>query len=75
MDFTYGDELTDLEVEEISNAYLDALDEYIRAEIVILGRDTLPVLLKVRKRKRDAYSNKIGEKNSNTILDTRIYEL
>ena len=44
MDLPYGDELIDVKVEEISDAYLDALDEYIGSEIVVPGRDALPVL-------------------------------
>ena len=45
---------------EISDAYLDALDYYIRAEIVIPGRDALTVLGNVNKRKRDAFGDPIG---------------
>ena len=71
----YVDELIYVKFEEISDAYLEALDEYIRAEIVIPGRDALPVLGKFKKRKRDAYGNLMENKNSNPILDTRIYEL
>ena len=44
VDLPYGDELIDVKVEEISDAYLDALDEYIGSEIVVPGRDALPVL-------------------------------
>ena len=75
VDLPYGYELIDVKVEEISDAYLDAIGDYIEGEIVIPGRDALPVLVKFKKRKRDAYGNPIGENNSNPILDTRIYEL
>ena len=75
MDFTYGDELTDFKVEEISNAYLDALDEYIGDDILIPGIDALHVLVKVNNHKRGAYGNPRGEKKSNTILYTSIYKL
>ena len=51
VDLPYGDELIDVKVEEISNAYLDVLDKYIRANIVIPGRDAFPVLGKFKKRK------------------------
>ena len=71
----YGDELTDVKVEEINNSYLDSLDEYIGAEVVIPDRNAIPVLAKVKKRKRDSKDLPIGEKNDNPILDTRIYEL
>ena len=64
-----------MKVEEIYDAYLGALDEYIRADILILGRDALHIMVKFRKRKLDAFGNKIRENNSNPILDSRIYEL
>ena len=60
---------------DISDACLNALDEYIVDEIVITGRDVLTVLGKVMNNKQDASINPIGKKNSNPILDTRIYEL
>ena len=71
----YGDELIDAKTETIDEAYLEALDTYIGAEIVIPDRDAVPVLAKVKKRKRDAADQPIGEANSNPILDTRVYEL
>ena len=60
MDFPYGDELINVKVEEISDAYLDVLDDYIKAEIVIPGIYALPVLIKFRKYKQDYYVNTIG---------------
>ena len=71
----YGDELLDLKTEDITDAYLDSLDDYIGAQIVMPDRDGVPVLTKVKKRKRDAQGNPIGESNANPILDSRIYEL
>ena len=49
MDFPYGYELIGVKVEEIPDAYLDALDEYISSEIVTPTRDALPVMGKVKK--------------------------
>ena len=63
----YGDEIIDSKVEEINQAYLDSLDEYIGAEVVVPGRNAEPVLAKVKKRKRDSSGNK--------VLDSRVYEL
>ena len=71
----YGDELVDAKTDEVNDAYLEALDNYIGAEVVIPGKDSLPVLAKVKKRKRDPAGNPIGEENPNPILDSRIYEL
>ena len=50
------------------------LADYIGAGIIKPGRDALPVLGKVKKRKLDASVSIIGGNNSNSILDTRIYE-
>ena len=75
VEFPYGNELIDMKVEGISDTYLDALDDYIRSEILILGRDAFPVLVKFDKRKQDASGNPIVENISNPILYTRIYEL
>ena len=71
----YGDELIDLKTNEIDDAYLDALDTFLGAKVVVPGRDSIPVLTEIRKRKRDSQGNPIGEANNNPILDTRIYEL
>ena len=71
----YGDELIDAKTEDVDEAYLEALDSYIGAEIVVPGSDSIPVLAKVKKRKRDSSGMPIGEADSNLILDTRVYEL
>ena len=51
MDLTYGYELIDVKVEEIYDAYIDALDDYIGAKVFIPGIYTLLVLRKVRNHK------------------------
>lgn len=71
----YGDEIVDAKTEEIDSAYLESLDEYIGAEVVIPGKDGVPVLTKVKSRKRDSNGNPVGISNPNPILDSRIYEL
>ena len=75
VDLTYGYELIDVKVEEIYDAYIDALDDYIGAKVFIPGIYTLLVLRKVRNHKWGSYGNTIGEKNSNPILYHRIYDL
>ena len=74
-DEPFDEELIDIKHQEIDDAYLDSLDNYINAKVVIPGRDAVPVLATVRNRKRDAAGNPIGTSHSNPILDTRIYEL
>ena len=61
--------------ETVDKAYLEALNNYIGAEIVLAGNYAILVLAKIKKRKHDANNLSIGDANSNTILDTRIYEL
>ena len=75
VDLPYGEEILDMKTTEIDESYLDSLDEYIGANVVIPGRDALPVLAKVKKRKRDADGIPIGQSNPNPILDSRVYEL
>ena len=60
VDLPYGDKLIDVKVEEISDSYLDALDEYIGDEIVIPGIYSLHVLVKFKKHKQDTSGNLIG---------------
>ena len=50
------------------------LEYYIGSEIVIPGRETLPILGEIKKRKWGASGNPIEYKNSNTILYSRIYK-
>ena len=71
----YGDELIDAKTETVDEAYLESLDAYLGAEILLPNKDAIPVLAKVKKRKRDAANLPIGEANSNPILDSRVYEL
>ena len=71
----YGEEIQDIKMNEIDDAYIDSLDKYIRAEVVVPGKDSPSVLAKIRNRKRDTSGIPIGEANQNPILDTRIYEV
>ena len=71
----YGDELVDSRPKIVDKAYPEALDNYIGAEIVLAGKDAIPVLAKFNKRIRDANNFPIGDDNSNATLDTLMYEL
>ncbi len=77
-DLPYGHEFRDAIPEEVDSAYLDSLDEYINTKVVIIPGVTdgiEPVLATIKRRKRDAAGNLIGEAHSNPILDTRVYQL
>ena len=71
----YGEKLHQATLEEVDETYLESLDEYINAEVIMPNKEGVPVLTKVKRRKRDSSGNPVGEANPNPILDTRIYEL
>ena len=71
----YGDEFVNAKSKTIDEAYIEALDIYIGAEILLAGKDPVRFLAKVKKWKRDLNNLPIGDANPNTILKTRIYEL
>ena len=77
IDLPYGDEYKDIIPDEIDEPYLEQLDQYIGASVVIPGttNGVEPVLALIKGRKRDHLGNPIGLPNDNPILDTRIYQL
>ena len=54
---------------------MEALDGYINAGVIMLDKNGIPVLTKVKNRKRDSGGNSVGEYDNNPILDTRVYAL
>lgn len=71
----YREEVHKAELENVDNRYLEALDNYINAEVILPEKDGSAVLTKVKGRKRDAAGNPVGKANKNPILDTRVYQL
>ena len=71
----YGDELVVAKSQTVEKDHIEALDNYIVEEILLSGKDAIPVLTKVKKQKCDANNIPIGDANPNPILDTCIYEL
>ena len=59
----------------VDKAYLEAINNYIGAEIVLAGKYAIHVLDKVKKPKYDANNLTIVDANSNPVLVTLIYEL
>ena len=57
----YGIKLRDMETTEINEPYLESLDEYINAQVVIPNQQGIPVLAKVKKQKRHHEGQPIGE--------------
>ena len=68
-------ELEELPLQDEDDTTLEALDQYIGANLVLPGRDGLEVLTQVKGRKRDHNGKAIGTSHSNPILDTRVYQV
>ena len=68
-------ELHDLPLANQTQDSLEALDEYIGANIVLPGIDGEHVLTTIKGRKRDHNGALIGSSNPNPILDTRIFQV
>ena len=71
----YGEDIQYQNEVKVNEAYIEELYNYIGSKLVVPGKYSIPVLAQVKRRKRDALGNPIGEEHSNPILDTRIYEL
>ena len=60
---------------EFYHAYIETLDEYIGAKVVVPGHDSITVLAMVNKIKRDHKDNPIGTVNTNTTLNNCIFKM
>ena len=69
----YGDELINAKTDTVDEPYLEALYEYIGAQIVIPNKEAVPVLATVKKHKRDSSNIPNGTANDNPILDSCVY--
>ena len=67
----YGEEIQDQKEVEVSKACIEALCNYIGAEVFFPGKDSMLVLSKLKPKKWDASGNPICDDYSNPILDTR----
>ena len=71
----YGEEIQDHKEVEVNEYFIEALDHYTGAKVVVPGKYSIPVLSRVKYRKRNSLCNPIDEEHSKPILDTSIYEL
>ena len=71
----YGEETHEAKLKEVNDRYMEALDRYINAEVIMPDKNGIPVLTKVKNHKRDSAGNPVVEHDDNPILDTRVYEL
>ena len=74
-DLPYGDDFTTLRMGNIDDRYLADLDNLIGTQVSLPGKDRIPLLATVKKRRLDYKGYPIGSPNANPILDSRIYEL
>ena len=76
-EYVYDQEIIEAMPTEIDEPYIESLDEYIGTNVIIPGitPGIEPVLAKIRGRKRDNDGNVVGQKHSNPLLDTRVYQL
>ena len=60
---------------DIYDSYLEQLDAYIGTKVVVLVKDSVPVLAEIVKRKRYSQGLPVVEANTNPIWYSLIYEL
>ena len=71
----YGDDFTTLKMGNVDDGYLESLDDLIGTQVTLPGKDGIPLLTTVKRRKLDHKGQPIGVSNTNPIIDSRIYEL
>ena len=71
--YPWDSDLKDLPLYEENESTMKDLDEYIGTQITLMNEEGVPILAKVKNRKRDANGNLIGQRNDNPILDSRIF--
>ena len=71
----YGEEIQYQKDVEVSEAYIEVLDNYIGAKVVVPGKYSIPFMTKVKHRNRYVSYKPIGEEHRNPIPDTRVYKL
>ena len=62
----YGEEIHEAKLEEVNDRYMEALDRYINAKVIMPNKNGIPVLTKVKG------CNSVVEHDDNPILDTRV---
>ena len=57
----YGDELIDVKVADIDESYMEELDNLIGSQVKLTDKGRIPLLVTVKKRKRDSNGQPIGK--------------
>ena len=74
-DLPYGDDFTTLNMGNVDDGYLESLDDLIFTQVTLPGKDGIPLLVTIKRRKLDHKGQPVVSPNTNTILDSRIYIL
>ena len=59
----------------VDDGYLESLDDLIFTQVTLPGKDGIPLLVTIKRRKLDHKGQPVVSPNTNTILDSRIYIL
>ena len=65
----------DIKAENIDEPYMEELDNLIGSQVNLPDKSSIPLLVTVRKRKRDSQGHPVGRANDDPILDFRSYKL
>ena len=68
-------DIKDQNTEEFYYENVKYMEKYIRNHIVLPGKDTITVLIKVKVRKRVHSRDLVVDPNKNPILDAIVYDL
>ena len=71
----HGQDIKDKNTEEVDDAYVEALDEYIGNYTVVPEKDSISILTKFIGSNRYHSGNRAYKQNKNPILGTIIYGL
>ena len=71
----HGQDIKDQNTEEVDDAYVEALEEYIGNYTVVPEKDYISILTKFIGRNRYHSGNRADKQNKNPILGTIIYGL
>lgn len=74
--FPWSSELSDLSpYDDTNEKAIEEMDEYVNTHFQMMNEEGIPILVKVKGRKRDQHGNLVGERNPNPILDTRVFNV
>ena len=64
----------DVKVKDIDEPYMEELDNLIGSQVKLPDKGDIPLLVTVKKSKRDSHAQPVGRAGNDPVLDSRIYE-